>query len=253
MKFSTWSARRVFCWSSHTRLLKLFTSVMSHSAVDVDNLDRGVMTHEEHSAKTRIYSHGVARLNGDRHDGVSFYFFSDWGQNLIISFQGGILHKHPIINWWDFFIYLLEAEKVQPQSSSTGKEAGYKILCSKTTQQYLLLEGKRAHIFFMPLFGQTVREFVASCCRWSHRCCTFNINKWWYAQTNNQLAVDPPDYCCCPADKVSLQLNLSLSSCSYIWIFDLHRRYSNELKLINMSSGGTTRMICAVANSVEAG
>ena len=37
-------------------LLKLFTSVSSHPAGDVDNLDRGVMAHENHSAKTWIYS-----------------------------------------------------------------------------------------------------------------------------------------------------------------------------------------------------
>lgn len=56
MEFSTRGSCQVFCCSSHTRLLKLFTSVTSHSAEDVDNLDGGVMAHEKHSVKTYLFT-----------------------------------------------------------------------------------------------------------------------------------------------------------------------------------------------------
>lgn len=107
-KWSSAPGAVVRSFLSHTRLLKLFTSVTSHSAGDVDNLDRGVMAHENHSVKTWIYSHGVVRLNGDRHDIISFFH---WELNLIYSEEAeGLLHKHPNILMWEVCLLVRDEE-----------------------------------------------------------------------------------------------------------------------------------------------
>lgn len=72
---------------------KLFTSVTSHSAEDVDNLDRGVMAHEKHLVRTVFYSHNVVSINRDGHDSFSFLT-----ENRIL-FPEVLLYKPNIYMW----------------------------------------------------------------------------------------------------------------------------------------------------------
>lgn len=103
MEFSAASCCQVFCWCSYIGLFKLFTSVTSHSAGDVDNLDRGVMAHEKHSAGTTIYSHSVVWLNGDRHgnaaaaeDTVLFTVVSGWTGHRVSVWECRLLTVHEV-------------------------------------------------------------------------------------------------------------------------------------------------------------